>query len=148
MLYWWLQWNQRWGDRWELVSSGDSHVYLTARTALATVSAFVLALAFGPWAIVWLKARFRERVDSASARLNELHAGKNATPTMGGVFIVGAILVAGLLFADLTSPYVQQGLTVVFLYGLLGACDDWIKIRTSRRGLTVRPVRRTAGRDK
>lgn len=138
MLYWWLQSNQPWGDRWELVSSGDSHVYLTARTALATVSAFLLALAFGPYAIAWLKARFRERIDSASARLNELHASKNATPTMGGVFIVAAIVVAALLFGDLSSPYVQQAVTVVALYGLLGACDDWVKIRTSRRGLTVR----------
>lgn len=138
MLYWWLRQSQQWGEQWESVSSGDSRVYLTARTALATVSAFLLALMLGPIAIAWLKQRFQERVDSASARLNELHAAKNATPTMGGVFIVTAIVMSGLLFGDLSSPYVQQALFVVTTYGLLGACDDWIKIRTARRGLTVR----------
>lgn len=127
MLYWWLQ-----------VSSQDEHVYLTARTALATVAAFLAALWLGPLAIAWLKARFRERIDSASARLNELHAAKNATPTMGGLFIVASILLACLLFGDLTSPYIQQGMTVVLLCGILGACDDWIKIRTRLRGLSAR----------
>src|SRR5262249_8252311 len=70
--------------------------------------------------------------------LNELHAGKNATPTMGGLFIVTAIIVAAVLCADLTNVYVQQSLVLVLGFGLLGAYDDWIKIRTTRRGLTVR----------
>ena len=56
MLYWWLQGNPGWGNQWELVSSGDSHVYLTPRIALATITAFLLALLFGPWAITWLTA--------------------------------------------------------------------------------------------
>jgi phospho-N-acetylmuramoyl-pentapeptide-transferase len=138
MVYWWLQQSAWWGDQWARASSGDSHVFLTARTALATVSAFFLALIIGPYAITWLSSRFRERIDSASSRLNELHASKNATPTMGGLFIVAAIVLAALLFGDLTSVYIQQGLVVVVTYGLLGACDDWIKIRTHRRGLTAR----------
>jgi len=137
MIYWWLQVYGPGSRGWEQVASGNTSVYLTARTACATVTAFLLALLFGPWAIAWLKSRFTERVDSASARLNELHAAKNATPTMGGLFIVAAILGAGLLFGDLTSPLVQQGLVVVTAFGALGAIDDWIKIRTSRRGLTV-----------
>lgn len=138
MVYWWLQQNQGWGLRWEQVSAGDSHVYLTSRTALAAVTAFCAALLFGPRAITWLRSRFRERVDSASARLNELHAVKNATPTMGGLFIIAAILLATLLFGDLTNSYIQQALVVVAGYGSLGAADDWIKIRTRRRGLSVR----------
>lgn len=137
MLYWWLQSNHPWGLRWEAVSSGDSPIYLTARTALAAISAFLLAVVMGPVAIAWLKRHFRERVDSASARLNELHAAKNATPTMGGIFIVASIVVSALVFGDLSSPYVQQAITAVLLYGALGAVDDWVKIRTSRRGLRM-----------
>ncbi|MBI1347922.1 phospho-N-acetylmuramoyl-pentapeptide-transferase [bacterium] len=137
MLYWWLQVYGPGSRGWESVAAGPTPVYLTARTACATVTAFLLALLFGPWAIAWLKSRFTERIDSASARLNELHASKNATPTMGGIFIVGSILGAGLLFGDLSSPLVQQALVVVSAFGCLGAIDDWIKIRTSRRGLTV-----------
>jgi phospho-N-acetylmuramoyl-pentapeptide-transferase len=134
MLHWLLQH----GDFLEAVSTGDSRVYLTARAALAAMTSFVVAWLFGPIAIAWLKRRFRERIDSASARLNELHAPKHATPTMGGLFIVTAILVAAVACADLTNPYVQQALLLVLGFGLLGAADDWIKISSSRRGLTVR----------
>lgn len=111
---------------------------LTARTALASVTAFLLALLLGPVAIRWLKARFRERVASASARLNEIQASKNATPTMGGLFILGAVLVSVLLWGDLSSRYVQLGLLTALGFGALGAADDWIKLSSSRNGLTVR----------
>lgn len=138
MLNWLLQ---RYGDtleRLEWAASGDTRVYLTARTALAAATSFLVAWLFGPVAIRWLKRHFRERIDSASTRLNELHAGKNATPTMGGMFIVGAIVVAGLLWGDLSNPYVQQALVVVMGFGILGGIDDWVKIRTTKRGLTAR----------
>ncbi len=138
MLQWLLH---RYGDtldRLEFVSSAETRVYLTARTALATATSFLVAWFFGPIAIRWLKANFQERIDSASAKLNELHAAKNATPTMGGMFIVAAIITAGVLWGDLRSPYVQQALVVVATFGVLGAMDDWIKIRTSKRGLTAR----------
>ncbi len=138
MLHWLLH---QYGDtlnRLEFVAPGDTRVYLTARTALAAATSFLVAWLFGPIAIRWLKANFQERIDSASARLNELHAAKNATPTMGGLFIVAAIVTAGVLWGDLSSPYVQQALVVVVTFGALGAVDDWIKIRTAKRGLTAR----------
>jgi phospho-N-acetylmuramoyl-pentapeptide-transferase len=134
MLHWLLQR----GDFLEAVSTGDSRVYLTARAALAAMTSFLVAWLFGPVAIAWLQRRFRERIDSASERLNELHASKHATPTMGGLFIVTAIVVAALLCADLLNPYVQQSLVVVIGFGLIGAWDDWIKINSAQRGMTVR----------
>ena len=82
-------------------TSGDSRVFLTARSALASVTAFLLALLLGPVAIGWLRKRFRERVASDSEQLNELHADKNDTPTMGGLFIVAAIVLSVLLWGDL-----------------------------------------------
>jgi phospho-N-acetylmuramoyl-pentapeptide-transferase len=138
MLHWLLQ---RYGALIEQVgevSTGDSRVFLTARTALAAATSFLVAWWCGPLAIRWLKRHFRERIDSASAKLNELHAGKQATPTMGGLFVVGAIVAAALACGDLTNPYVQQALFVVVGFGALGALDDWVKIRTTKRGLTVR----------
>lgn len=119
-------------------ADGQLPPHLTARIALAVATSFLAALILGPFAIRWLRTRFRERIDSASDRLNELHAGKRDTPTMGGVFIVAAIVVAALLWGDLTVPHVQIGLFVAVSFGVLGACDDWIKLSTSKRGLTVR----------
>jgi phospho-N-acetylmuramoyl-pentapeptide-transferase len=138
MLYWLYLHLRPLDHGGQTLPTGDSPVHLTARTALAAVTAFLLAWWFGPVAIGWLKRRFRERIDSASERLNELHAAKNATPTMGGLFIVGAVILAALLFGDLTSPYVQQAVCLVAACGALGAADDWVKIRTAKRGLSAR----------
>ncbi|HID23531.1 MAG TPA: phospho-N-acetylmuramoyl-pentapeptide-transferase [Planctomycetaceae bacterium] len=138
MVFWLLQRFTPLLERLELYSSGDSRVFLTARIALASLTAFALAMLLGPAAIGWLEKRFRERVDSASERLNQIQARKNHTPTMGGLFVIAAIVVAAGLWADLSSRYVQLGLATAVGFGLLGAVDDWIKLRTSRNGLTVR----------
>ncbi len=119
-------------------AAGDSRVFLTARTAAATVTAFLAAIVWGPVAIRFLRKHFRERIDSASSRLNDLHAGKSNTPTMGGLFIVGSILASVLLWGDLGSSYVQIAIFVMVAFAAVGAIDDWIKQATSRRGLGVR----------
>ncbi|QDU36465.1 Phospho-N-acetylmuramoyl-pentapeptide-transferase MraY [Maioricimonas rarisocia] len=138
MLVWLLHHFAPLAERMEQAAAGDSRVFLTARTALAAMTSFIAALVFGPPAIRWLQARFRERIDSASEKLNELHADKQQTPTMGGLFIVASIVTAVLLWGDLTSTYIQIGLFVTVTFGALGAADDWIKLRTTRRGLTVK----------
>jgi len=135
MLVWLLK---QYGSLLAGASTGDSPVFLTARIALAAMVSFVTAVVCGPFAIRWLKSRFRERIDSASARLNELHAAKSNTPTMGGLFIVAAIVVAALCCADLSNRYVIQALLIVVGFGCLGAMDDWIKVSTHKRGLTAR----------
>ena len=138
MLVWLLNQFAPFSKQMELLSSGDSRVFLTARTALASVTSFLLAIICGPIAIRWLKSRFRERIDSGSPRLNELHAAKNNTPTMGGLFVIGAIILSVLLWGDLSSRYVQIGLWVAFTFAALGAIDDWIKLSTAQNGLTKR----------
>lgn len=125
-------------ERFESHTSGDSHVFLTARIALASVTSFLMAILLGPIAIRWLQGRFEERIDSGSERLNEIQADKKSTPTMGGLFIVGAVVVGVLLWGDLTSRYVQLGLFTAVGFASLGAVDDWIKLSTTRNGLTVR----------
>lgn len=138
MLNWLLQHFAPLLEQIELMTSGDSQVFLTARTALASVTSFLLAILFGPFAIQWLKKRFCEQVKSGSERLNELQASKNKTPTMGGIFIVGAIVLSILLWGDLTSRYVQLALFTVISFATLGAVDDWIKLSTSRNGLRAK----------
>lgn len=138
MLIWLLHRFGTYLDRLEPQSAVELRVYLTARTALASLTSFLVAILLGPIAIRWLKRRFRERIASGSERLNELHAGKNSTPTMGGLFILGAALLSVFLWGDLTSRYVQIGLLTAIGFGALGAADDWIKLNTTRRGLSIR----------
>jgi len=123
-------------ERLEFFSAGDSRVFLTARIALASLTAFVLALLLGPFAIRWLKQHAGERIASDSQRLNEMHRHKQATPTMGGAFIVGAILIATMMWGDLSSWYVLSGLGITISFGLIGGIDDWVKLSTTKKGLT------------
>ena len=125
-------------DHLQSHTTGDSRIFLTGRTAAASVTSFLIAICFGPLAIRLLKKRFRERVASASERLNELHAEKNNTPTMGGLFVMGAILLSTSVWADLTNEYILTGACVVVALTTLGAIDDWVKMSTSRKGLTAR----------
>jgi len=125
-------------ERLEPLAAGESRVFLTTRTALASVTAFLMAILLGPYAIRWLNQRFRERIASDSDRLNEIQASKSSTPTMGGLFILAAVLLSVLLWGDLSSRYVQLGLWVALGLGGLGAIDDWIKLSSSRNGLSIR----------
>ena len=125
-------------EKIEIFASGDSRVFLTARTALASLTAFLLAILLGPTAIRWLKSRFRERVVSGSPRLNEIQAAKNATPTMGGLFIMTAVVISIAMWGNLHSPFVLIALFVLIGFGVLGAVDDWIKLKGERNGLRIK----------
>ncbi len=138
MIIWLLKTFSPFLEKLEVISTGDSRVFLTGRIALASISSFLIAILLGPLAIQWLEKRFRERVDSDSERLNEIHASKNATPTMGGIFIIGSILISTLLWADLSNRYVQLGILTASGFALLGAYDDWIKLSTTQNGLKPR----------
>jgi phospho-N-acetylmuramoyl-pentapeptide-transferase len=111
---------------------------ITPRAALAAAATFVVALAGGPLCIAWLAARFREPTKSASAEIARLHAAKHSTPTMGGVFIVGGLVAGTLAFGNWTNPYLPIAVATTVALALVGACDDWIKLRTARRGLSAR----------
>ena len=131
----WLQHFAPLLERFELFFSGDSRVFLTARTALAGGTSFLLCMMFGPLAIRLLQRRFRERIGSDSEKLNELHAAKSNTPTMGGLFVMGAVALSTLMWGDLSNVYVLLGLATTIGFAALGAADDWTKLSTSRNGL-------------
>lgn len=100
--------------------------------------AIVWGVLSGPPVIRHLKRHLRERIVSDSAKLNQLHAGKQGTPTMGGVIILVAF-VAGLLPLCRWSPGLAGLLMLTAAsFCLLGAADDWIKARRQRQGLTAR----------
>ncbi|MEZ5963316.1 MAG: phospho-N-acetylmuramoyl-pentapeptide-transferase [Planctomycetota bacterium] len=116
--------------------------YISFRAVLAAGIAFCLGIALGPRAIAWL-GRVGAREDTAktdSERLKELHKDRDRTPTMGGVFVVGAMFVACALCMrfDGVNRFSSWGLVVVAWFAGVGLLDDWIKLRTTRKGLSAR----------
>ncbi|MHC4606878.1 MAG: phospho-N-acetylmuramoyl-pentapeptide-transferase [Planctomycetota bacterium] len=109
---------------------------ITFRAALAGILSFVLCLVIGPRVIAWLR---RNRVGEVtekndSRRLDAIMSGKKHTPTMGGVFMVLAILASTALFGDLTNPALWVLMASVAALGGLGAFDDYLKLSGRRRG--------------
>lgn len=111
---------------------------LWGRSLAAAMTGMTLMLAMAPLAIRWLRAHFRERIVSDSAMLNRLHAEKRDTPTMGGVFIMLAVLIATMIWTSPASPPVAIGLLAMVYSTCLGSYDDWVKARFQRQGLMAR----------
>lgn len=108
------------------------------RLVMASGVCFLVWRFFGPRMIGWLARRFLEPNRSDSARLQELHREKAATPTMGGLFIVGLAVAASLLLADQWNPYLAGALALAIGLGTIGAIDDLVKMRSAKNGLRPR----------
>ncbi len=112
--------------------------YITVRAGFAFFIAFILTLYAMPLFIAWAKAK------KASQPINKFvpkaHLKKSNTPTMGGVVFVFSTLVATLLSANLSNPYVLGGLFVLLAFCGLGLNDDIGKVisKNNLKGLTPR----------
>ncbi len=100
------------------------------------IASLAIALVFGPFVIRALKtfhARQSEREEGPAS-----HKVKAGTPTMGGVLILGALVVACLVF----NPWDLRKALALFLtlgYGVIGFLDDAIKaIKQRNLGLTAK----------
>ena len=114
---------------------------LAVRAAGSAVLSFVVALLLGPRLLAWLRRRqcIEVETNTDAPLLNAINSKKTPTPTMGGLMIIGAILIAGVIFGDLDNAYVRLGLLSTLGYGLIGFTDDWVKLtRRDRRGITPR----------
>jgi len=120
--------------------------YITFRAAMASLTAFLLSVIFGPLIIKWLKDLSfgqnirREHVES----LYDLHKHKQGTPTMGGVLIILTITLSTLLWSDVANIYVLVTLVSFLWLGCLGFADDYIKV-VKKRNLGLTPMRKLAG---
>jgi len=117
--------------------------YISFRAAGAAVMAFLLAITIGPRVIAWLaRQRVGERIDgTGSATLEQLNGHKKGTPTMGGVFVIGAILVSCLCWLRFDGPnaFSWPGIVLIGGFAAVGFWDDWVKLHDQKkRGISKR----------
>jgi phospho-N-acetylmuramoyl-pentapeptide-transferase len=113
--------------------------YLTFRTGGAIMTALLFVFMFGPGLISMLRLKQGRgqpiRLDGPQRHILE----KQGTPTMGGLVILSGIMVATLLWADLTNLYVWAVLFVTLGFGAIGFYDDLLKVtNTSGKGFSGR----------
>ena len=111
--------------------------YITFRTLLAAILAFLLAFLFGPSLIrtlVNLQVGQQIRADGPAS-----HQTKAGTPTMGGTLILFSLVSSTILLADLSNGYVWLVLGITMGFATIGFVDDWRKLRRRQSmGLTGR----------
>ena len=99
------------------------------------VTAFIVCALIGPVLIPYLhKLKFGQSIRECGP---ESHMAKSGTPTMGGLMMLAALLVA-LLWGNFT-PHVIIALVLTVGHAVIGFIDDYIKVVMKRNlGLTAK----------
>lgn len=101
--------------------------FITTRTALAAVTSLIISLIIGRKMIHWLQKLQLKEVIREDIGLDS-HLSKANTPTMGGVIIILATLIPALLWMEMNSIYTWMIIFVMFVLGVVGFIDDYIKV--------------------
>ncbi len=109
--------------------------YITFRAAYAAITALLIVIFIAPPIIEALRRKKLGesiRVDGPAS-----HFSKAGTPTMGGILIIIATLVAALLWQDIRSPLTWVGIIAIVGFGAVGFMDDYIKVfKKDKNGLS------------
>ena len=130
MLQWLAQFN-------ESLPALNLFRYITFRTGGAIITALLFVFLCGPAIIALLRLKQGKgqpiRTDGPQSHL----LTKKGTPTMGGLMIFSGLMVATLLWANLSNPYVWVVLFVTIGFGLIGFYDDYLKVtKQTHNGLS------------
>lgn len=111
--------------------------YISFRSVVAFVLALIISIFFGKYFIKYLK---RKQIGESVRDLGLAGQSEKAgTPTMGGLIIIAAILIPVLLVCELRNIYVILMIFTTIWLGLLGFCDDYIKVfKKNKEGLSPR----------
>lgn len=109
--------------------------YITFRSGLAALTAFLVVICFGQKYINFMiRKQFGQAVRDDGP---QSHLKKQGIPTMGGVLILIGMTIGVLLWADLSNMYVWMVLALTLGYGAIGLLDDYLKVvRKDPKGLS------------
>jgi len=110
--------------------------YLTVRAIGAALTGIVLTMMVTPW-FIWYMHR-RGLVDQLRHSGVPSSFDKAGTPVMGGAVMVGAVVVATLLWCNLGNGYLLTVLVALLWFGWIGLVDDLAKwrARSGNRGMS------------
>ena len=105
--------------------------YITFRAGGSLFTALIISFVFGPFLIRKLKKLQKKgqpiRKDGPKSHI----INKVGTPTMGGTLILFSLTISVLLWANLYNPIVWLVLFVMLSFGIIGALDDYNKIKSN-----------------
>lgn len=110
--------------------------YISFRSLMAFMIAILFSWYFGKRFIEFMhnnREKYEEKKFDAS--IDPVAAKHKYTPSMGGIVIIAAVLVACLLFGRLRNIYLLLMLGTTIWLGVTGFIDDILKIKKSKNGL-------------
>ncbi len=109
--------------------------YISFRAIVAGVIALIAAMWSGKHFIALLRRKHISETQR-DEKTDPFNTKKVGVPTMGGIVIIFAVLVAVLLMGKLSNVYLLLMITTTMLLGALGFADDYIKtFRKNKDGL-------------
>lgn len=105
--------------------------YSSTRMVMAAITTLLITILLGPYFINRLyELKTGQTISVGDCPvLKELHKKKTNTPTMGGILILSSMLIALLLWMDLTSIFTLIFLVSTLFLGGLGMIDDYLKMK-------------------
>ena len=126
----------------DLFSPFAAFTYIGVRAGAAFIFSFAIALVIGKPLIKRLcESKVGERTDNSDCdEVAEAYrqAGKDGTPTMGGVFWLASVLISTMVFGRIDEPLVLIGMVLMVGMGTIGFFDDQVKANPDdpRKGLS------------
>ncbi len=112
--------------------------YPSFRIIGAAITALLIMFIFFPKFINYLK-KLQYGASNVREDTPERHKTKSGTPTMGGLFILFALILSTLLWADLSNGFVVAVMLITLGFGAIGFIDDYRKLRyKNSKGLAGR----------
>lgn len=119
------------------ISAVNVFTYVSARAIFAALTAFIIGNFLAPHFIKKMKSLGGAqpiRDDGPQS-----HLEKPPTPTMGGLFLLTALLLSALLWCDWRSPYLWTMVFVTIAFAAIGGIDDYLKVvKKDSKGISVR----------
>jgi phospho-N-acetylmuramoyl-pentapeptide-transferase len=118
--------------------------YISVRAAAALMTAFLLCLFCGKPVIEYLRRlkvgqQIRDDQGADAISLLEMHKEKAGRPTMGGILMIGALVVAAVLFGDWREPVFRLAVAMAVGFAAIGFVDDYRKVvHRNSAGLSAR----------
>ncbi len=112
--------------------------YITFRIGLSVITSLIIIFMIGNPLINYFSKKQITGPIRQDGPIDHI-IKKSGTPTMGGLMILIGIIVSTLLWADLKNIYIWIVLFVCTSLGLLGFCDDYLKIKLKNsRGINAK----------
>lgn len=107
--------------------------YTSTRMMLAAITALIISIFMGPRFIKKLyELKVGQPIRTEDCPLlggQYLHEKKKDTPTMGGLLILFSMVIALLLWMDLSHIFTLILLLTTLVFGFLGGRDDYLKLK-------------------